>query len=99
MTAAWNWASTRGWTFDFKCQGRSCQGRACRSCIGPVAVPLCMVGLLLQRARAGDASAWSAAAGPAAIDLAATGAGRSCRRVLSTSACNVRPGRGVGSHA
>lgn len=55
----------------------------------PVAVPLCIAGILVQRVGVDDVSAWSAAAaGLAAIALAAAGAYtgfRSCRRVLSAN--------------
>ena len=57
--------------------------------LAPVAVPLCIVGILIQRVGVGDVSAWYAsAAGLAAIALAAAGtysAFRSCRRVLSAN--------------
>src|SRR5260221_2759415 len=43
--------------------------------LAPVAVPLCIVGILVQRVGVGDVSAWyAAAAGLAAIALAAAGA-------------------------
>jgi hypothetical protein len=57
--------------------------------LAPVAVPLCIIGILVQRVGVGDVSAWYAAtAGLAAIALATAGAYsafRSCRRILSAN--------------